>query len=236
MFLVVVAVLVGVAAVLYVVIVGDGTYFGRRFVRFLYDRLASRWSYPTNPRHRLIDREDLLPLLLPLVAGDARARVLDVATGTGRVPGLLEDEASFIGTVFGCDLSSGMLARAVDGCSRSGPAGPGPSWIQAAAECLPFAAESFSAVTCVEALMNFGRPRRALAEMARVTVGGGHVIVTKRSDGLARLLPGKDFTRRRLARALETEGFSGISFSRYRGSVRGSQVAIATKQAPHATR
>jgi ubiquinone/menaquinone biosynthesis C-methylase UbiE len=85
-------------------------------------------------------------------------------------------------------------------------------------------------VTCIEALVNFGRPRRALAEMVRVLAPGGAVVITKRSDALARLTLGKDFTRRRLFGTLQDLGCNGeLTYSPYRGSVGKSEVAVAEK-------
>lgn len=216
----------------YLVVFTDGTYLGPRFVRLVYDRLGRRWSYPTNARHQRIDQEDLAPVLRRVLDGAPSGVVLDVATGTGRVPLLLLGQPDwFRGSVIGADVSGGMLAAGtprVRSVSQSAVAQA--VLVQAAAEHLPVRDGSCAAVTCIEALLNFGRPRRGLAEMVRVLAPGGAIIVTKRSDALARLTPGKDFTRRRLARTLYALGCTGeLAYSPYRGSVGKSEVAVARR-------
>jgi SAM-dependent methyltransferase len=218
-----VVVLAVLAVLFYAVIVADGTYFGRRFVRFMYDRFAAGWSYPTDPKHRLIDQRDLLPVIEDALASSPGAVVLDVASGTGRVPQLIVNHAGgFHGPVVGSDLSARMLRSASPIAGRV-------ALTQAAAEALPFPDASFALVTCIEAIINFGRPRRGLAEMVRVLEPGGHLVITKRSDRLARFVPGKDFTRARLTRTLTSLGCDPPSFSPYGGSVGRSEVAFTQK-------
>lgn len=226
------AVVVFVALAFYLVVFTDGTYFGPRFVRFVYDGLGRRWDYPTDARHQRIDQTDLAPVLRSALSSTPANLVIDVACGTGRVPLLLLGQPEwFRSTVVGADVSSGMLAA---GASRlrtvSATTAASAVLVQAAAERLPFRDGCACAVTCIEALVNFGRPRRALAEMVRVLAPGGSIVITKRSDALARLTPGKDFTRRRLARTLHDLGCTGeLSYSPYGGSVGKSEVAVARK-------
>lgn len=229
-------VVVSVAAVivlaLYLVVFTDGTYLGTGFVRAIYDRLGRRWTYPTNARHQRIDQEDLAPVLRTVLEAGPSGVVLDVATGTGRVPLLLLGQPDwFRGTIVGADLSTGMLAAGAGRVRTVSDASAATArLVQAAAEHLPVRGGCCVAVTCIEALLNFGRPRRALAEMVRVLAPGGTIVITKRSDALARLTPGKDFTRRRLARTLRTLGCNGdLTYSPYRGSVPGSEIAVAVK-------
>jgi len=225
-------VVIVLALCFYLVVFTDGTYLGPRFVRFVYDRLGRRWDYPTNARHQRIDQMDLAPVLRDALAAQLAGVVLDVASGTGRVPLLLLGQPEwFAGTVVGADVSAGMLAAGAARVRRASASSPATAMlVQAAAERLPVRDGCAAAVTCIEALVNFGRPRRALAEMVRVLSPGGAIVVTKRSDALARLTPGKDFTRRRLARTLHQLGCAGeLSYSPYRGSVGRSEVAVARK-------
>src|SRR5579864_7348921 len=158
------------ALAFYLVVFTDGTYLGPRFVRTVYDRLGRRWSYPTNARHQRIDHEDLAPVLRSVLEHTPSGVVLDVASGTGRVPLLLLGQADwFRGMVVGADVSAGMLAAGAPRVRRASESAVVTAvLVQAAAERLPLRDASCAAVTCVEALLNFGRPRRALAEMVRV--------------------------------------------------------------------
>ena len=110
-----------------------------------YDLLSAALSFGQDPRWR----RALVDALAPQ-PGD---RVLDVATGTGLVARELLERCDC--SVVGVDQSAAMLARAR---TRFG-AGEGArvELLQAEAEALPFANESFDSLVSLE----FGVPQRA---------------------------------------------------------------------------
>jgi ubiquinone/menaquinone biosynthesis C-methylase UbiE len=67
-------------------------------------------------------------------------------------------------------------------------------WLRGVAQALPFADETFDAVTCLEALEFFPNARTALAECVRVLRPGGQLAVTNRIGWEARLLVGRTLT------------------------------------------
>ncbi len=85
-------------------------------------------------------------------------RALDVATGAGHTAGAVL--AAGIETVVASDAAPEMVATAVDAY--------GPAGVVADAERLPFATDSFAAVTCRIAAHHFPDPRSFVAEVARV--------------------------------------------------------------------
>jgi ubiquinone/menaquinone biosynthesis C-methylase UbiE len=194
----------------WLVVVGECTYLGRRAVRTLY-QLGAR-VYDGARQHVVAsDRTALLPLLRDALADRVAPRVLDVATGTGRVPLLLAAQPWFAGTVEGIDIAPAMLDRA-----RAKVAAAGlierVSLREGSAGALPWPDASFDMVTSLEALEFFPRPRRALAEMVRTLRPGGALVVSKYPDGWARSLPLKGQTRRSLARLLARLGMAEIEF------------------------
>ena len=94
----------------------------------------------------------------------AGARVLEVGCGTGLLLGRVRQFASY---ATGMDLSAGMLARAAQ---RGLPVTLGN------ATALPYADDSFDVVYSFKVLAHVADIRTALAEMARVTRPGGHVL------------------------------------------------------------
>jgi SAM-dependent methyltransferase len=111
------------------------------------------------------------PRVLALAAPAAGERVLDAACGTGVVARLAAERVGADGRVVGFDLNPGMLTVA-----RSLPvAGVPIGWVQATAGRLPFADGSFEVVCCQLGLQFFPDRAAALAEMARVLVGGGRL-------------------------------------------------------------
>jgi ubiquinone/menaquinone biosynthesis C-methylase UbiE len=133
----------------------------RMDARSYYDDFAA-WYERERGRgyHRMLDD---LEVELVERHGHAR-RVLEVGCGTGLI---LERVRGFASEAVGVDLSGGMLARAR---SRGLPV------VQAVATALPFASDSFDVVCSFKVLPHVPDIRTAVAEMARVTRPGGHVL------------------------------------------------------------
>lgn len=103
------------------------------------------------------------PHVLAAAGVQAGDRVLEVACGTGILARAAENIVGPSGTVVGVDINEGMLAVARTKSSTI-------DWKAGAAEALPFEAASFDRVVSQFGLMFFQDPRKALAEMRRVTV------------------------------------------------------------------
>ena len=113
------------------------------------------------------------PRVLDLAAPAVSERVLDAACGTGVVARQAAERVGADGHVVGFDLNPGMLAVA-----RSLPVEGVPiGWVQATAVRLPFRDGSFEVVCCQLGLQFFPDRAAALAEMARVLVAGGRLVV-----------------------------------------------------------
>jgi demethylmenaquinone methyltransferase / 2-methoxy-6-polyprenyl-1,4-benzoquinol methylase len=111
---------------------------------------------------------------LDAVALEPGMRVLDVATGTGKLARAAAARVAPGGEVVGLDPAPEMLARA-----RRAAAGQwaGLTWVQADAQALPFGDRTFDAVTIGFGLRNLPDVAAALREMARVAAPGGRVAV-----------------------------------------------------------
>jgi demethylmenaquinone methyltransferase / 2-methoxy-6-polyprenyl-1,4-benzoquinol methylase len=126
-----------------------------------YDRLSAALSFGQDPRWRRA--------LVDAVGVKAGERVLDVATGTGMVAKELRGRADC--AVVGIDQSPEMLAAArarFDDDARV-------ELIEGQAEELPFADESFDAVTFTYLLRYVDDPQATVSELARVVRPGGRV-------------------------------------------------------------
>lgn len=100
----------------------------------------------------------------------ARGRVLEVAIGTGlNLPHYPADA-----TVTGIELSPAMLAIAQ---RRAGDLGRDADLRGGDAEALPFGEDSFDTVVCALSLCGIPRPATAIAEMRRVLVPGGRLLL-----------------------------------------------------------
>jgi ubiquinone/menaquinone biosynthesis C-methylase UbiE len=191
----------GLAALVYwQLVIAEGTYLGPRVVAWTYDWVARRYDSVKQFEPRSESWYVAGPLMQAL-AGVERPLVLDVATGSGRLPlGLLRERfAATGGRIIGLDLSRGMLRRAR---AKLAPYGDAVSLVRQDASYLPFDDGTFDAVACLESLEFLPRPLEALAEMVRVLAPGGVIHVSNRVGWEARLLPGRAIPRPAFKRAL----------------------------------
>lgn len=115
------------------------------------------------------------------VAPKRGERILDLAAGTASSSASLAASGA---DVVAADFSPGMLA---EGTRRHGHLS-NLSFVEADATDLPFADDEFDAVTMSYGLRNVQQPKRALAELFRVTKPGGRLVINEFSTP-----PGKTF-------------------------------------------
>lgn len=187
-------------------IIAEGAYLGAPLVALLYDWTAERYN-----KIKGFDEElERFTLGIPLanrLSRQPEALVLDVATGTGRVPLALLRQPGYRGRVIALDRASKMLQVA---SRETAPFQDRLSFIQADAMALPFADNSVPLVTCLEALEFLPDPEQGLAELVRVLKPalpdrpeGGWLLFTNRIGWEAQLLPGKTWTRDKLMLILQ---------------------------------
>jgi ubiquinone/menaquinone biosynthesis C-methylase UbiE len=185
----VVGLLLVVALAYWQLIVAEGTYLGPRIVTWLYDWAASAYErikqFDPGAEQWFLG----LPLAKALDMIPAPF-VLDVGTGTGRLPRALLFQPRFRGRVVGVDLSRRMLRQAVRLSDRhTGRV----TFVWQNALRLPFLDDTFDAVTCLEVLEFTPDPKATLEEMIRVLRPGGILLTSNRIGPDARYLPGRAF-------------------------------------------
>lgn len=197
---------VGLAALgWWLVIPTEGVYLGRRVVIWLYDRFAHRYDAVKNydPYYeRWLLAVPLMTAIEPLHS----PLVLDVATGTGRLPRALADYEEFQGRVIGLDLSRPMLEHAAR--KLAGDAAR-VTLLWCPAENLPFDDHTFDVVTCLEALEFMTHPAAVLRELVRVLRPGGLLLVTNRVR--TQLMPGKVWTETKIEALLKSDGMEHVT-------------------------
>ncbi|MCS6871513.1 MAG: methyltransferase domain-containing protein [Anaerolineae bacterium] len=205
------ALLIGVAIVLigalvwYLFIATEGVYLGKRVVIALYDLYAKRYDYIKG-----FDEEwELQTLAAPLAKalGDVpQPLILDVATGTGRLPHLLRRVPNFKGKIIGLDASWQMLRVAAAKLGKTQRI----VLLHQDATQLPFADETFDAVTCLEALEFLPDQAAALAEIVRVARVGAPILLTNRRGMYAWLMRGKVQPSEAFAESLYAYGLDQV--------------------------
>ncbi|MFP4323733.1 MAG: class I SAM-dependent methyltransferase [Anaerolineales bacterium] len=181
----------------------EGTYLGRRVVVWLYD--ISAWRYDNLKGFEpLLEQRYLAWPLMRHLGRNTAPLVLDVATGTGRVPRALLGAPGFNGRIVALDPSRRMLAQGVPHLAED-LAAERVYLVQQPARPLPFPDDCFDLVTCLEALEFLPRPRAAVAEFVRVTRPGGLLLLTNRRGRDAKFMPGKAWPRERALRIYQDE-------------------------------
>jgi demethylmenaquinone methyltransferase/2-methoxy-6-polyprenyl-1,4-benzoquinol methylase len=117
------------------------------------------------------------------VAPRAGERILDLAAGTASSSASLARSGA---EIVAADFSPGMLA---EGRRRHGHL-RNLSFVQADATDLPFADGEFDAVTMSYGLRNVNEPRKAIAELLRVTRPGGRIVINEFSTPPSPLVRG----------------------------------------------
>jgi SAM-dependent methyltransferase len=185
----------------------EGAYLGSSVVTLLYDWSASHYDHIKG----FSNAEESWFLARPLLnrlAVMPQPLILDVATGTGRLPYALFQEVRFRGQIVALDLSYGMLEQAVPKTERDADR---VLFLHQNASLLPFPEATFDAVACLEALEFLPHARQTLREMARVLRPGGVLLITHRRGWEARLFFGRTFTRPQLVSLLKGVGLRGAT-------------------------
>jgi ubiquinone/menaquinone biosynthesis C-methylase UbiE len=190
----------------YLLVVTEGVYLGRRMVVWLYDITAHKYD-GIKAFEAEFEAFFLVRPLLTHLKHIPNPFILDVATGTGRLPYFLLEEPTFHGRLIGLDASAKMLGVAAE---KLRPYHFRASLVQQTAEQLPFPANSFDAVTCLEALEFLADPENALQEMKRVLKPGGTLLVTRRKGNWGKLFPGRYRNVAQFENVLQTIGLKEV--------------------------
>jgi ubiquinone/menaquinone biosynthesis C-methylase UbiE len=168
--------------------------------------LESREGQPFHRHYK----ERVLALLDPQ-PGDA---VLDVGCGLGTDALAITELVGGQGSVVGFDLSQTMLREAQQ---RGGEMAGRVSFCRGDVHHLPFAEGSFDRCRADRTFQHLPKPRRALAEMIRVTKPGGRLLIVE-PDHESRLLdsPYPEISRKFFAFRNATLRQPGIAHQLYR--------------------
>lgn len=141
-------------------------------IRRMFDGIAPRYDLLNHLLSLNVDRawRRRVTRMLPVQTGP----ILDVCTGTGDLAFEYDRACGGAVSIIGADFSSEMLVRAVRKSSRHARNRP-IRFVQADAQRLPFADDTFELVVVAFGLRNVTDIGRGLAEMTRVARPGGRV-------------------------------------------------------------
>lgn len=186
----------------------EGVYLGKQMVVWLYDVYATRYD----GIKEFDDRADFLLVSEPLlyrIQPHNDPMILDVATGTGRLPLIMVRNANFDGHVVGLDLSRKMLDIAQQKIEAI-HLEDFITLINDNAQSMPFTDGAFDVVTCLEALEFMPDPAATLREMIRVLRPGGLLLTTIRID--TPWMPNRTWNEDEMRKKLSEYGMEAIEF------------------------
>jgi demethylmenaquinone methyltransferase/2-methoxy-6-polyprenyl-1,4-benzoquinol methylase len=155
-------------------------------VRAMFDRIARVYD-PMNLVISAFQEPRWRGRAVDLTGARPGDRLLDVATGTGKVAADLHRRAQPGGSVLGVDISPGMIGVA----TRRFAEVPGLEFVVGDALALPTEDGSFDAATIAFGMRNLPDYRAGFAEMARSVRPGGRVVcleITRPRSRIARVL------------------------------------------------
>lgn len=149
------------------------------------------------------------------VAPTRGERILDLAAGTASSSASLAASGA---EVVAADFSPGMLA---EGKRRHGHLA-NLSFVEADATNLPFADDEFDAVTMSYGLRNVQQPKKALAELFRVTKPGGRLVINEFSTPPGALFRAayRFYNAQVLPRVARVAGTNGEAYDYLNESIR----------------
>jgi ubiquinone/menaquinone biosynthesis C-methylase UbiE len=180
----------------------EGSYLGKRPVAWLYNLVAHRY----NDIKQYADEDDARFLGEPLalsLQGTPQPLVLDVATGTSRLPLALCKQPFFRGQIVALDNARRMLQTATEYVHDYRDR---VTWVWQPAVPLPFDNGTFDLVTCLEAFEFMPSTRAALRECLRVLKPGGLLLVSNRVGSGRWLLFGKTYGQDAFVSLLQSLG------------------------------
>lgn len=182
----------------------EGTRLGARIQGWLYDKWAAKYD-AGKAESQARDHEMLAQPVLDFLKDTPSARVLDLATGTGRLPFALLREPGFTGHIIALDVSLGMLQQS----AAKLKAYQGRFELLRHIELpLPFADNSFDVVCCMEALEIMANIEEPLSELHRVLRPGGLLLSSRATEASGR--KGKVHTVESFRASVEKAGFESV--------------------------
>ncbi len=183
-WLAIIIVLVLILVILYLeVYFYEGVHLGARVQGWLYDQWADQYDRDKQSSQA----QDALMLARPLLerlAGLSDVWVLDVATGTGRLPLALLNEPDFKGRLVALDISRKMLVCAA---RKLAPYRERVTLMRHPATPLPFPDHTFDVVSCLEALELLPDMHAPLTELVRVLRPGGVLLTSRGTEASGRV-------------------------------------------------
>ncbi|MEE8600908.1 class I SAM-dependent methyltransferase [Euzebya tangerina] len=140
-------------------------------VQDMFDRVAPKYDI-ANALLSFGQDQHWRRVAVRALAAQPGERILDVATGTGRLAREIQSAGAH---PVALDFSWNMLAAGAASEAKEGL--PRLEWLNGDGTALPFADDSFDGATIGFGLRNLPDPRAGLAEFARVVRPGGRMIV-----------------------------------------------------------
>ena len=154
----------------------------QRLVNDVFHKVAKRYDVMNDlmsaGMHR-VWKDAMISALNPRKS--ANYKVLDVAGGTGDIAFRIVEASNRLAHATVLDINGSMLAVGSDRAAKKGLT-PNVTFVEANAEELPFAANTFDAYTIAFGIRNVPRIDVALSEAYRVLKRGGRLLVLEFSD------------------------------------------------------
>jgi ubiquinone/menaquinone biosynthesis C-methylase UbiE len=182
----------------------EGVYLGQRTVTRLYDIYAERYDN-IKQYDAEWEQNTLAEPILEALQNVPQPLILDVATGTARLPISVLGTGAFNGRFIGLDVSLKMLQVAAAKVAAMQNVRDQVTFVHHDAQRLPFDDHTFDAVCCLEALEFVPDAKGVLAEIVRVAKPGAVIVLTNRKGWQTLLYPFKTQTTKSFLKYLRQQ-------------------------------
>ena len=164
-------------ALLIFVVLTEGKYFGKGFLRRLYNLRAGAFE--------IRDDWELWEHLIERLNIGATEQILDLGTQTGHLPRILARKRAFQGSIVGIDWSDEMIQEAKRQARLEGSSEKIRFLCSDIRHPLPFPDQTFTMVVCVTGILDGLRnPEKLLKEVRRVLQPEGRLACSFSPTGL----------------------------------------------------
>lgn len=200
----VILVVLSLVIVFFILTIGDGKYFSKKFMYYVYNILGPKIFSSRSEKDKWVSIYKKLEIA-------STSRIIDVGTAIGDLPLSLASISSHTGKIVGVDWSTNMIEYAKLVANRDGLSHKVEFKQVDIRDGLPYENNSFDVLFCIGLLEGYHNHQELINELARVVTQNGMIIIGLYKSGVR-------ISKDRYSEQLKNFGFSNFEVIDFRRS------------------